>query len=79
MTTPKQKNMNKSRKDKKVKGVTYLGSVHIHSPKCLKTLRLDGFFRKRWIDYCRIDLEVISSRPHGNTDPIKALKEFANL
>lgn len=67
-------------KTKIPKGITYILGAHIHSPKCLKTLRMDGFEeKKRWLDYCRIDLEVISTQPHGNTNPLKALEKFAKL
>lgn len=50
---------------------------HVHGPECLKTVRLeDTKGKKAWLDYCTINLSPVSVRPHGNTDPIKALKKL---
>ena len=54
--------------------------LHIHNNKCIKEFSVRGFNKKRmWFGICREILEVVYSRPHGNTDQIKALENLVKI
>jgi len=54
--------------------------IHIHNNKCTQEFSVKGFNgKKRRFGVCRNSLEVVYSRPHGNTDSIKALKELSQI
>lgn len=51
---------------------------HLHTDDNIREVRIeDTKGRKRWLGICKRCNDVVYTRPHGNTSPIKALKRLA--